>query len=275
MNIYVFLLGFCAVLISSLGAGFSVYGLASLFSGAFIAVAIMAGSLEVGKLVIAAFLHAHWKRINLMLRTYLTIAVLTLMCITSMGIFGFLSNSYQVSSMDINRIQLQISANEEEYKRSNDELARMYKEVEVVPADQTTKKIMLQKRFEPLIADYTRKANDALNTVNNLKMEQLKSHSKVGPLIYVAKAFNSNIDEVVKYLILVFVMVFDPLAICLVIATSTAFRIRDEDRKALVTGGQGASSGAPQPTAHADLKVVEEPTLAEGPSILEPSKKTA
>lgn len=238
MNAYIFLLGFCAVLISSLGAGFSVYGLASLFSGAFVAVAVMAGSLELGKLVIASFLHNYWGRVNTLLKTYLTMAVITLMGITSMGIFGFLSNSYQISSMDIGRIQIQLQSNEDEYKRASEEVKRMNEQIDAIPADQTTKKLMLQKRYEPLITEYTRKSNDALNNLNNLKLEQLKTHSKVGPLIYVAKAFNTNIDTVVKWLIMVFVMVFDPLAVCLVIATSSAIKIRNEDK------AEGSHSGA-------------------------------
>lgn len=266
MNVYVFLLGFCAVLISSLGAGFSVYGLASLFSGSFIAVAIMAGSLELGKLVIAAFLHNSWKRVNLLLRTYLTAATVTLMCITSMGIFGFLSNSYQVSSMDINRIQLQITANEQEYARSNEELDRMHKQIQEIPPDQATKKLMLQKRFEPLIADFQKKANESLNMVNNLKLEQLKSHSKVGPLIYVAKAFNTNIDTVVRWLITVFVLVFDPLAICLVIATSTAVKLRKEDQQ---DAAMAASRN--EGVAHKPKPLDLEPSL----DILEAAKKSA
>lgn len=237
MNAYVFLLGFCAVLISSLGAGFSVYGLASLFSGAFVAVAIMAASLELGKLVIAAFLHNYWKRVNPLLRTYLTVAVVTLMCITSMGIFGFLSNSYQISSMDINRIQLQLESNEKEYARSSDEVKRMNEQIDAISADQTTKKLMLQKRYEPLLADFSKKANDSLQNINNLKLEQLKTHSKVGPLIYVARAFDTTIDNVVKWLILVFVLVFDPLAVCLVIATSSAIKIRNEEKAEDSRGG--------------------------------------
>ncbi|MBS1984400.1 MAG: hypothetical protein JST16_09515 [Bdellovibrionales bacterium] len=230
MKVYIFLLGFCAVLISSLGAGFSVHGLASLFSGSFVAVAVMAGALEFGKLVIAAFLESNWKRIPVLIRTYLTGAVITLMCITSMGIFGFLSNSYQTSSLDINRIQIQMESMQKDYDRSNEELARMYKSVDEIPADQATKKLMMQKRYEPLIADFTKKANDSLNGLNSLKLEQLKSQSKVGPLIYVAKAFHTNIDQVVRWLITLFVLVFDPLAVCLVIATSTAIRLHAADK---------------------------------------------
>lgn len=269
MKVYIFLLGFCAVLISSMGAGFSVYGLASLFSGAFAAVALMAASLEVGKLVIASFLHAKWSKLPLLLKTYMTIAVCTLMGITSMGIFGFLSNSYQISSMDLNRIQVQIEASEREYTRANDELKRMNDQIAEIPPDQTTKKLMLQKRFEPLLADFTKRANDSLNNVNNLKLEQLKSHSKVGPLIYVAKAFHTDIDTVVKWLIMVFVMVFDPLAVCLVITTGVAVRIGKEESSAT---GSGLAAVPKSDDKKADEPNVAASQIADG---LEPLQKSA
>ncbi len=178
------------------------------------------------------------------------------MGITSMGIFGFLSNSYQISSMDIGRIQIQLQSNEEEYKRASEEVKRMNEQIDAISADQTTKKLMLQKRYEPLITDYTRKSNDALNNLNNLKLEQLKTHSKVGPLIYVARAFNTNIDNVVKWLIIVFVTVFDPLAICLVIATSSAIKIRSEDK------AEGSHGGAKKDEPIAYDKPTEEPEAA-------------
>jgi hypothetical protein len=232
-----------------------------------VAVAVMAGALELGKLVIAAFLHTYWKRLNFFLRTYLTAATFTLMCITSLGIFGFLSNSYQASSMDINRLQIQITSAEQQYARANGELERMYKLIEEIPTDQSTRKLQMQKRFEPLIAEYSRKANDAQSLVSNLKLEQLQSHSKVGPLIYVAKAFDTDIDHVVKWLIVVFVLVFDPLAVCLVIATSSTIKFRAEDAvaaaAAVAATRKKSESSSVVPEAVPVASLLNEPTLNE------------
>ena len=88
------ILGLSALAISGMAAFFSVTGIAMLFSGSFFAVALMAASLEVGKLVTASFLYRYWKVVNWLQKTYMTIAVVVLIGITSMGIFGFLSNSY-------------------------------------------------------------------------------------------------------------------------------------------------------------------------------------
>ena len=89
------LVGLSALLIAGSAAFFSVFGLSKLFAGAQLAVIIMAGSLEFGKLVAASFLYRYWTNINLLHRTYMTIATIILVLITSAGIFGFLSNAYQ------------------------------------------------------------------------------------------------------------------------------------------------------------------------------------
>ena len=90
-----FLIGFSALSVSASAAFYSVYGLSKLFAGATFEVIVMAGSLEVAKLVTASLLYQYWDTINKSLRTYLTIATIVLVLITSMGIYGFLSAAYQ------------------------------------------------------------------------------------------------------------------------------------------------------------------------------------
>ena len=90
-----FLIGFSALSVSASAAFYSVSGLSKLFAGASFEVIIMAGSLEVAKLVTASLLYQYWDTINKILRTYLTVATIVLVLITSMGIYGFLSAAYQ------------------------------------------------------------------------------------------------------------------------------------------------------------------------------------
>ena len=90
-----FLIGFSALSVSGSAAFYSVFGLSKLFAGASTEVIIMAGSLEIAKLVTASLLYQYWDTINKILRTYLTIATVILIIITSMGIYGFLSAAYQ------------------------------------------------------------------------------------------------------------------------------------------------------------------------------------
>jgi len=94
-NIFPFIIAFSAVSVSASAAFYSVSGLSKLFAGASFEVIVMAGSLEVAKLVIASLLYQYWNTINKLLRAYLTVAAVILVLITSMGIYGFLSAAYQ------------------------------------------------------------------------------------------------------------------------------------------------------------------------------------
>ena len=101
-NFHIYL-GIAALLIAGSAGFFSVFGLSKLFAGAALSVIIMAGSLEFGKLVTAAFLYRYWDDINRWMKTYLIMGVITLVVITSAGIFGFLSNAYQGATVEFEK----------------------------------------------------------------------------------------------------------------------------------------------------------------------------
>ena len=106
-------IGLSALLIAGSAAAFSVYGLAKLFSGAFLSVVLMAGSLELGKLVTASFLYRYWDMINWFQKVYMTIATIVLIFITSAGIFGYLSNAYQGATLEFEKQSTELIAVEE------------------------------------------------------------------------------------------------------------------------------------------------------------------
>ena len=112
-NIFIYWIGLSALLIAGSAAAFSVYGLAKLFSGAFISVVIMAGSLELGKLVTASFLYRYWNMINWFQKVYMTIATIVLVFITSAGIFGYLSNAYQGATLEFEKQSTELLTIEE------------------------------------------------------------------------------------------------------------------------------------------------------------------
>ena len=103
MKLFTFLVGISALFIAGSAAFFSVFGLSKLFAGEATAVIIMAGSLELGKLVAASFLYRYWNKIAGWLRIYMTVGVITLVMITSAGIFGFLSNAYQGATIQFEK----------------------------------------------------------------------------------------------------------------------------------------------------------------------------
>ena len=215
-----------AVCVSTLGAAFSINGLSQLFSGAATAVIAMSASLELAKFVLAAYLHQSWKRLNFLFKAYLLIAIVVLSVITSMGIFGFLSNAYQSASAVLEAETVKIDARKADLARVNEEISRLNKSIDEVPANHITKKLQVRAEAEPALVVLRPKVEQYNHDITQANLQIIEVKKKVGPLIYITKAFKMDIDDVVKYLIMIFVFVFDPLAICLVIATSEALEAR-------------------------------------------------
>lgn len=217
---------FSAFSVSTLGAAFSVFGLRELFSGAAIAVVLMAASLEFAKFTLAAYLYERWNILNKFLRTYLTGSVAVLSIITSMGIYGFLSNAYQSSSAVYEEEQIKLTALQGQQDRNKAEVERLNKMVDEIPASRVTKRLELRKANEPAMAELNKSIAAVATQIDQSNLKVLEVKQKVGPLIYISKAFNIEIDNVVKYLILILVLVFDPLAISLVIAATESLASR-------------------------------------------------
>jgi hypothetical protein len=215
-----------SICVSFLGAAFSVVGIGALFSGAVMAVCAMAGSLELAKFVLAAYLHQRWNAINPIMKTYLLCSVVVLSAITSMGIFGFLSNAYQSASNTLEAEIIKVEALKVQRTNNAAEIARLNKSIDEIPIERLTKKLAIRARFEPAISSLVRNSEEIDKQVAEANIRILDIKQKVGPLIYISKAFKIDIDTVVKYLIMVFVSVFDPLAICLVVATTEALESR-------------------------------------------------
>jgi hypothetical protein len=215
-----------ALSVSIIGATFSILGLGSLFSGAIIAVWIMASALEFSKFVLAAYLHQRWKTLGFLFKTYLLFSVIVLSTITSIGIFGFLSNAYQSASATFELETAKLDSLTKEQVRIDDEVARIKKAIDEIPNSRITKKLAFRAENAPIMEALVKNAQDVAKKIADTNIAIIEVKQKVGPLIYIAKAFKVDIDTVVKYLILVLVGVFDPLAICLVIATSEALLSR-------------------------------------------------
>jgi hypothetical protein len=235
--------------ISALGAAFSILGIKALFTGAWLAVSLMAGALELAKFTIAAFLHQTWDRINFLMKVYLLVSVVLLSLITSLGIFGYLSDAYQASSTTLESETIKVASLRNEKIRLEDEMDRLTSQVEEIPDSRITKKIKMRQELEPKILELKKKQEVLISKITESDLMILDVKRKVGPLIYIAKAFKIDIDTTVKYLILAFVLVFDPLAICLVIAVSFALaenkkhRLKVQQSGVATTNQQSAYTG--------------------------------
>ena len=258
-GLFPFIIAFSALSVSASAAFYSVSGLSKLFAGASFEVIIMAGSLEVSKLVIASLLYQYWDTINKILRTYLAIATVILVLITSMGIYGFLSAAYQetynkltIVENEKSFIQQKIDFYQNDVTRYDQELERIsnnistlsnarsqqiqVRDTSVVGGIRTTistSELRLAasriKAEEENRSDVQAKREIAADSLQKFQLQVLELDNnteiagELGPLQYLSGLTGTPMDKIINWLLLVIIFVFDPLAIALVIAANFAF----------------------------------------------------
>ena len=231
---FIYWIGLSALLIAGSAAAFSVYGLAKLFSGAFLSVVIMAGSLELGKLVTASFLYRYWNMINWFQKVYMTIATIVLVFITSAGIFGYLSNAYQGATLEFEKQSTELIAVEERIEQLEEDKVFLKEELSIaiseLPDNYITAKRKLREDYNPQILMVNEEILDYKKTRADLEIQLVSTGVDVGPAIYLARTFGTDIDTVVKFFIFILIFVFDPLAVMIVIAYNQPLMIRDEEK---------------------------------------------
>ena len=214
--------GLSALLIAGSAAAFSVFGLSKLFAGAALSVIIMAGSLEFGKLVAASFLYRYWNDINRLLKVYMTIGVIALVLITSAGIFGYLSNAYQGATVNFEKQSTSLLYKEDRLEQLEEDKIYLKEELEEsiasLPENYITAKRKLREEYNPKVLDINDQILKIKQEIGDLKISLVETGVDVGPAIYLARIFNTDIDTVVKFFIFILIFVFDPMAIALVLA---------------------------------------------------------
>ena len=216
------LVGISALLIAGSAAFFSVFGLSKLFSGAASSIIIMAGALEFGKLVAASFLYRYWDKINPLHKTYMTVAVVTLVLITSAGIFGFLSNAYQGATVEFEKQSTTLFYQEDRLKQLEEDKVYLKEELEqsiaTLPDNYPTAKRKLREEYNPKVLEINDRILDIKQNIGELKVSLVETGVDVGPAIYIARTLGTDIDTVVKFFIFILIFVFDPLAVMFVIS---------------------------------------------------------
>ena len=224
--------GLSALLIAGSAAFFSVFGLSKLFSGAALSVIIMAGSLEFGKLVAASFLYRYWNSINNLLKGYLLVGVVTLVLITSAGIFGYLSNAYQGATVTFEKQTTELLALDDRLEQLEDDKVFLKEEldiqVESLPENYITAKRKLREQFNPQIQQVNQEILNIKSRKSDLEISLIETGVDVGPAIFLARTFDTDVDTVVKFFIFILIFVFDPMAVSLVIAYN---RILEDDKE--------------------------------------------
>ena len=234
-----------AISISVIAAGYSIIGLATLFAGAVIPIILMGSALEVGKLVAASWLYHNWNSdVPRLLKAYLFSAIIILIFITSMGIFGFLSKAHldQVKPTSSNNIKIELLDNQIKSQqliidRSQKTLTLLDKALEVyIDKEFVTRGLKERKKQEPERLELNTAIKEASNEIaklseekGTLSLEQNKIEAEVGPIKYVAELIygenaEDNFDSAVRIVILILIFVFDPLAVLLLIAANISLR---------------------------------------------------
>ena len=242
-----------AIAISLIAAGYSILGLATLFAGAAVPIIAMGSALEVGKLVAASWLYHNWREgIPRALKAYLFTAIIVLVFITSVGIFGFLSKAHldQVRPTGNNAVQIalidkQIDQQNLIIDRAENTLDRLDKALDVYIAKEYVSRGLKERKKQKEERDFLngeiKKAMDEIakltNDKSNIEIEQLKIEADVGPLKYVAELIygdnaKDHFDEAVRIIILILIFVFDPLAVLLLIAANISLRQWKDKRNA-------------------------------------------
>ena len=220
------LLGFSALFVAFNAAFFSVFGLSKLFAGATSSVIMMASSLELAKLVTAAYLYRYWDNINSIMRAYLLLGVITLILITSAGIFGFLSNAYQGATIDFEKQSTTLIYKEDRLEQLEEDKSYLKDElkqsISALPDNYPTAKRKLREEYNPKVLSINDEILDIKQDISDLKVGMVQTGVDVGPAIYIARTFETDIDTVVKYFIFILIFVFDPLAVSLVVAYNVA-----------------------------------------------------
>ena len=248
------MVGLSAFFIAGCAAYFSILGIGMLFSGSHIAAMVMALSLELGKLVATSFLYRYWNKTKTFLKTYLIIAVVVLMMITSLGIFGYLSGAYQSSAIENKLSEDKISVIETQKKYSQDKIDSSKKRISNITmirnsqeqrlSESLTNKLIarnpialesLQQQTQDAISQSQKELENENNKIQksidelqqfDRQISEFKSKNgsqkDITTFKFVAEAVHMDLNTVVKWFMVILISVFDPLAVCLLLAYNTS-----------------------------------------------------
>ncbi len=250
------LVSFSALAIAGCAALFSVTGIGTLFAGAAVSAMVMASALELGKLVGISFLYRYWSEIPKVLKSYMLVASMVLIGITSAGIYGYLSSAYAKVAADPLKMNAEVQILNSQAQTLDEEIQRKTQRLDQI----ISLRGQQENRIDNLISKSTtgsnttiRSAQNSLNelnrTANTLQREinqasaqrdslkakslttdvAITNNSDIGTFVYISRAVGVPLDTVVKWFILIIVLVFDPLSICLILAYN--FLIKREEPK--------------------------------------------
>lgn len=279
--ILIILLVISAAALASAAGFFSIYGLTQIFAASAISVIIMGSSMELAKLVTASFLHRYWTRISAILKIYLCIAVLLLMVITSIGVFGYLTAAYQQDNVPLTNITQSLTSDKAELARLIARKNQIDTQIAQLPANYVSARKALTKNFADEYKTLVPRIAELTKNIDKNQNLQVHTEAKIGPIMYVAKVLGQDPNNSIFYLTIIIVIVFDPLAVALTLAANKAIEMRTLARESKIELVQASkvlqSEPEPSPEPEYEPLVVEpepepEPTIEGSPEpSMEPS----
>jgi len=251
MNWLKYLVGLSALIIAGCAAYFSVTGLGVLFAGASISVMVMASSLEFAKLVAATYLKQKWNELEGFNKWYLTISVGVLMLITSAGIFGYLSNAFQAQSLKLQQVDREVMVHQTKIDQNTAQITQLSTQItefnsnqgKIIDGGKVNRRLLrsidnrdkeISKLNDKISNLQTENAKET-EEINKIKISNLDLEKEVGGFRFVAEAFGVELKNVVKFFIFIIVIVFDPLAVALIIAFNGLIEPQSKKRKRYLT----------------------------------------
>ena len=252
--------------ISVVAAWYSIVGLMAIFAAAKIPIAIMGAVLEVGKLLTASWLYQYWDKTNALLKSYFTIAVVVLMFITSMGIFGFLSKAHMDQTLSVGDNSLLIERIDRKIEREKVKITDA--ETVVAQLDKTVQVLIdydrirgesgaiavreSQNEERATLSNIIDQAYSKIDTLSveklELDKEQLELEAEVGPIKYIAAFIYGDeldktlLERAVRWIIITIIFVFDPLAVLLIVAANMTFKeVMNRPKKVKITKAADAT----------------------------------
>ena len=250
MNWLKVLVGLSAIIIAGCAAYFSVTGLGVLFAGASISVMVMASSLELAKLVAATYLKQKWDEIGGFNKWYLTTSVGVLMLITSAGIFGYLSNAFQAQSLQLQQVDREIAVHQTKIDQNTTQIEQLSTQItefntnqgKIIDGGKVNSRLLrsIDNRDKEIgkinnkISDLQTENAGETEKINEIKIKNLDLEKEVGGFRFVAEAFGVELKNVVKFFIFLIVIVFDPLAVALIIAFNGLIETKKQKQRRLL-----------------------------------------
>jgi hypothetical protein len=249
-----YLMLFVALCLSTIAAFYSIAGLAAIFAAAVIPIMIMGSVLEVAKLVVTVWLHEYWHKCRLLMKLYLVPAVALLMLITSMGIFGFLSKAHSDQSMVSGDVLAKIAVYDEKIKTAKDNIDANRKALKQLDdaVDQVMVRSTDEKGADKAVAIRRGQSKERARLLAEIETEQKKISSlneerspiaaevrkveaEVGPIKYIAALVYGDdpdanlLERAVRWVIILLVVVFDPLAVMMLLASTESMKWKREE----------------------------------------------